>query len=100
VPVDVFTQEDKKSRQYYEDVIDKAGLAEEMKKGTRQWHVFDRGDVSENLYQIPHDALIVLGAYGHGLIKEVLFGSTMEKVQTVMPNNLLIVGPNYHVDMG
>lgn len=100
VPVDVFTQEDKKSRQYYEDVIDKAGLADEMKKGTRQWYVFDQGDFAENLYEIPHDALIVLGAYGHGLIKEVLFGSTMEKVQTIMPNNLLIVGPNYHVDMG
>jgi len=99
-PVDVFTQEGKKGRQYYEKEIDKAGLSNEMEENVRKWHVFDSGRLSENLYHIPHGSLIVIGAYGHGVIKDIIFGSIMEKVQTIMPNNLLIVGPNYGVEMG
>ena len=99
LPVDVFTQERKKDRKYYENKIDKAGLLNEMEKKIRKWYVFNKGEFSENLYHVPHDSLIVIGAYGHGIIKDIIFGSTMEKVQTIMPNNLLIVGPNYSVEM-
>jgi nucleotide-binding universal stress UspA family protein len=44
---------------------------------------------------VPHDALVILGAYGHGLIRNLVFGSKMENIQSTIPNNLLIVGPNY-----
>ena len=46
------------------------------------------------LYEIPHDSLVVLGAYGHGIIKEILLGSKMEIIQSTVTNNLLITGPH------
>jgi nucleotide-binding universal stress UspA family protein len=59
------------------------------------WHFFEDGRLEENLYAIPHDSLVVLGAFGHGLIRDLVFGSKMEKIQSTLPNNLLVVGPNY-----
>ena len=38
-----------------------------------------------------------MGAYGHGVVREMLFGSTMEMIQTHLPNTMLIAGPNYVV---
>ncbi len=98
-PLDVFTQEGKRDRKYYEDVMEKENLKAEMDKYARQWRVYDSGDFIDNLYDVPHDALVIAGAYGHGVIKEVLFGSTLEKIQTHLPNTLLIVGPNYRAAM-
>ncbi len=43
----------------------------------------------------PTYLLVVLGAFGHGLIRDILFGSKMEKIQGSITNNLLIVGPKY-----
>ncbi|MFW6334383.1 MAG: universal stress protein, partial [Desulfosalsimonas sp.] len=91
----VFTHPENRSRPDYENIIQEAGLKENFKKYVRAWHFFENRPFEESLYEIPHDALLVLGAYGHGLIKELLFGSTMEIVQTVSPNSMLIVGPNY-----
>ncbi|NIM16395.1 MAG: hypothetical protein GTO45_30750 [Candidatus Aminicenantes bacterium] len=34
--------------------------------------------LQENLYDVPHDSLVVVGAYGHGLVKRVVFGSKAE----------------------
>ena len=98
IPVDVFTQEGKRSKGDYVQKLKKRGLEAEMAQNAREWVVFDDGPMEKNLYRIPHDALIVMGAYGHGLIKELLFGSTMELVQSVMPNSMLIVGPHYRID--
>ncbi|MBS3758047.1 MAG: universal stress protein [Desulfobacterales bacterium] len=98
-PLDVFTQEGRRDRKYYEDVIEKENLGPEMDRYARQWRVYDSGEFIDNLYDVPHDALVIAGAYGHGVIKEVLFGSTLEKIQTQLPNTLLIVGPNYRAAM-
>ncbi|MFP4573834.1 MAG: universal stress protein [Desulfobacterales bacterium] len=95
LPLDVFTQEEKRKQKEYEQSVQEAGLASEMEKYVRSWRIFESGRFEENLYEIPHDALIVIGAYGHGLIRELLFGNTMETVQSVCPNSMLIVGPNY-----
>lgn len=51
------------------------------------------------LYDVPHDALVVLGAYGHGMIKDILMGSKMEQIQSTVTNNLLITGPNCSVTL-
>ena len=61
------------------------------------WTVFDSGPFQENLYAVPHDALVVLGAYGHGLIKQLAFGSKMELIQSVLSNSIVIVGPAAHL---
>jgi len=98
-PIDVFTQEGKRDRAYYEGVIEKENLGPEMDKHVRQWQVYASGDFMDNIYDVPHNALVIAGAYGHGVVKEVLFGSMLEKIQTHLPNNLLIVGPNYRASM-
>ncbi|MFP4158707.1 MAG: universal stress protein [Desulfobacterales bacterium] len=95
LPLDVFTQEGRRKRADYEEIISEAGLSEEMGKYVRDWKIFEKGRFEENLYEVAHDSLVLIGAYGHGLIRELLFGSTMETVQSVCPNSMLIVGPNY-----
>ena len=52
------------------------------------------GPFANNLYDLPHDALVFSGAYGHGLIKNMLFGSKVELAQATLTNSLLVSGPN------
>ncbi|MFC1516221.1 universal stress protein [Thermodesulfobacteriota bacterium] len=94
-PLDVFTYVGKTSRETYEKVIQDEKLEGEMDQYVNKWHIYDDGSLEENLYNVPHDALVILGAYGHGLIRNMFFGSMMEKIQSTISNNLLIVGPNY-----
>ena len=95
LPLDIFTQMEKASREKYETVIQSENLKEEMNRYLNKWHFFEGGLFEENLYKVPHDALVILGAYGHGLIKTILFGNKMERIQSTVSNNLLIAGPNY-----
>jgi hypothetical protein len=89
-PLRVFTQLEGKTKDLYDQVIKENRLEGAVKN----WTVFDRGDFKENLYDVPHNALVILGAYGHGLIKQLAFGSKMELIQTVLPNSMVIVGPH------
>jgi hypothetical protein len=95
LPLNVFTHINKTSRESYEKAIKDENLEEEMDRFVDKWHVFETGVFEENLYEVPHDALVVLGAYGHGVIRTIVFGNKMEKIQSTISNNLLIVGPNY-----
>ncbi len=94
LPIDVFTQAGKQPKRYYEEIVHETDLAEIDFSKVRKWYFFEKGSMKENLYHVPHSALIVAGAFGHGIIKDVLFGSIIETVQTLMPNNLLLVGPH------
>jgi nucleotide-binding universal stress UspA family protein len=60
-----------------------------------EWIFVKKGHFHEGLYEVPHDALVVAGAYGHGLIREMLLGNLMEEIQKILPNNMVIVGPHY-----
>ena len=94
--VRLFTQvEGGRTRDDYEKVIQENGLAAEMERYVDDWLLFFGGRFEENLYEVPHDSLLLLGAYGHGLIRDIFFGSKMETIQTIMPNNLMVAGPNY-----
>lgn len=95
IPIDVFTQMENETRESYEKVIDKNDLKKEMNRQVNEWHLFEKRSFQENLYKVPHDALVVLGAFGHSVLKTIVFGSKMEKIHSSLPNNLLIVGPNY-----
>jgi hypothetical protein len=95
MPLEVFTQAEKGGREHYLKILKKRGLEQAMADHVERWHVFDSGSLEENLYEVPHDALVVLGAFGHGLIRDLVFGSKMEKIQSTIANNLLIVGPRY-----
>ncbi len=93
MPLYVFTQAEGRPRQYYERSLVEGGFEDLLKNKSFEWMFFEKGKVRINFYQVPHDSLVIVGAYGHGMIKEVLFGSFMEEVQTVLPNNMVIVGP-------
>ena len=95
MPLNLFTQLENRPKEYYEEQVEKAGLAEEVAEGVAQWRMFDKKRFEDNLYEVPHDALGVLGAYGHGAIRTIVFGSKMEKIQSTISNNLLVAGPNY-----
>ena len=98
-PLDVFTQPGKRQAADYRQILIDAHLGGDMDRHVRRWEMFEAGDFAVNLFRVPHDALVVLGACGHGVVHEMLFGSVMEKVQSVCPNNLLIVGPRYQAPM-
>ncbi len=95
MPLNIFTQEENRHRDSYKRVLKDEKLEEEINRHVSRWQVFKKGSFEENLYEVPHDSLVILGAYGHGLIKDIVFGSKMEKIQSTISNNLLIVGPKY-----
>ena len=95
-PLRIFTQREKKLNQEdYRKILKENMVFDDLERGGVEWIFFEKGEFRENLYAVPHDALVVIGAYGHGLLKELAFGSMMEEVQTVLPNSMLIVGPKY-----
>ncbi len=93
----VYTQTGRKTPEEYRAVVADRGLEKPLQDVMQGWTFFEKGRFEDNLYDIPHDALVVLGAYGHGLIKDIMFGSMMEEIQSTISNNLLIAGPKYTV---
>lgn len=93
----LYTQTGKRTPEDYRAIVADRGLENQLEEVMSSWTFFDKGRFEDNLYNVPHEALIVLGAYGHGLIKDIMFGSMMEKIQSTISNNLLIAGPKYTV---
>lgn len=94
LPLEIFTQaEQGRRRADYEAIITGAGLDAELQNVLDQWHFYTAGDFIDNLFTLPHDALIVMGIFGHGLVKDMFFGTTAETVQSSMANSLLLAGP-------
>ena len=81
----------------YRTIVRDEGMDKQLEKVLHQWTFFEKGRFEDNLYEVPHDALVVLGAYGHGIIRDIMFGSMMEKIQSTISNNLFIAGPKYTV---
>ena len=90
----VFTWAEGKSKEHFEEIIVKSNLKSSVEKANAEWLYFNKGNFSNHLFDVPSDALAVVGAYGHGMLKDMIMGSKMEMLQTMLPNNLLIVGPN------
>ena len=97
MPVDMFSHVKAGDRQAVLDALEEQGLDGLRREHVRDWLVFEGGEFCDHLFDVPHDALVVLGAYGHGGIKGMMFGGTMEMVQSTLPNNLLVVGPEYAI---
>lgn len=95
LPLYVFTQAEKKSQKYYREIMVKNGIFQPIENQKANWMFFDKGKFRDNLYEVSHKSLVVVGTVGHSLVKEVLFGSKAEKLQTILPNNFLLVGPHY-----
>jgi hypothetical protein len=92
LPLDLFIQMEREEFYYYEQIHD-AGLEKALSERVRHWHQFETGAFAENLYHVPHDALVLSGAYGHGMIKQMLFGSKLETLQSTLTNPMLVSGP-------
>jgi len=97
-PMMLFTYAEKKPKTYYEEILEEHNVLSGIQSGGVEWLFAEKGHFKEVLYDVPRDGLIVAGAYGHGLIKEVLFGDLMEEMHALLPNNMLIVGPHYMGD--
>ena len=96
LPLRIVTfREKRKSDEYYKDILFKEDLLKLVENKLEVWDFFKKDEMDKKLFRISHDSMLVLGAYGHGLIKDMLFGSVMEKIQSVMPNNILVAGPMY-----
>ena len=93
-PLRLFTQAEKLPQSHYRKILRENHLLGEVENGEIEWIFFEKGKFRENLFAVPHDSLALVGAYGHGVIKEVLFGSMMEEIQTILPNPMLIIGPH------
>lgn len=96
--LDIFTQIEKQGGEAaYKEILRKEKLEVPLEKHLNNWHFFESGKFENNLYDIPHDSLVILGAFGHGIIKDIMFGSKMEKIQSILQNNMLIAGPKFTV---
>ncbi len=96
MPIEIFTQVEKgRNQEFYKNIIINENLNQDMDRFSEKWHLFETGKFEENLYNVPHNALAIVGAYGHNIIKDIVFGSKMERIQSTISNNILIVGPNY-----
>ena len=99
LPLDIYTLKENHRELHYREQVQKAGLEDPLSQLSNQWHFYKKSEFDIMLYAVPHDSLIVLGAYGHGIIKDVLLGSKMEKIQSTVTNNLLITGPHCNISL-
>ncbi len=95
LPLEVFTQIGKSSKEDYQQVIKDRNLEKDVDQHVTQWRFLENDHFENHLYEVPHDALVILGAYGHGVIKHMVVGSKWETIQETLGNNLLVVGPNF-----
>ena len=60
-PVDLFTQADGMPKESFEEILEDRGMDEEVSRRVRNWHFFETGSFEHNLYNVPHNALTVMG---------------------------------------
>lgn len=92
-PLDVYTLMEGRDQDFYKEEAAKQPFWEMAKPQINKWHFWEKDQFDHMLYDIPHNALLVLGAYGHGALKDILFGSKMEQIQSTLGNNMLVAGP-------
>lgn len=93
-PLKLFTYAETSFEAYQKEIADQ-GAEDELGLRAEDWQFFESGNLTDHLYNVPHDALVILGAFNHGLIRDIMFGNKLEKIQTSITNNLLIVGSRY-----
>ncbi len=98
-PLTVYTQLESSDRATYQAKLKPLGIETEDPKADRGWHPFSTGSFEANLYEIPSDALVVVGAAGENVMRELIFGSKLESIQATLPNPILVVGPNCPVTL-
>ncbi len=97
--LDIYTLLENKSEKQYRELAKKEGLENAISQLSNKWHFYKKPEFETMLYDVPHNSLIVLGAYGHGVIKDILLGSKMEQIQSTIFNNLLVSGPYCSIEL-
>jgi len=84
-PLDLYTLMEGRDQEFYRDNAKKQSFWEMAEPRIRKWHFWEKNQFDQMLYDIPHDAMLVMGAYGHGPLKDILFGSKLEQIQSTHP---------------
>lgn len=95
LPLFLFTQSEGKSQSWYEDIICNEIKSYDIFEQVKEWYFFENGELETNLFNVPHNAMLLAGIFGHSLIKGLVFGGKIELMQSILPNNFLLVGPNF-----
>jgi hypothetical protein len=94
LPATIYTHLEGTTRKECGNALAEAGMLAEVGTGDIRWEFFAGGTFEEHLYEVPADALVVVGAAGHRLMTELVFGSKLEALQATLLNPLVVVGPN------
>lgn len=92
LPMDIFTQLESGGNKDVQNSINNQALKNEIDNAINKWHQFDSRDFMSKIFNVSHDALVLLGGFHSQKYRN--FSGKMEKIQSVLPNNLLVVGPN------
>jgi len=92
-PLDVYTLMEGRDQNVYKAKAQNQPFWEMAEPRIRNWHFWEKNQFDQMLYDIPHDAMLVMGAYGHGPLKDILFGSKLEKIQSTLGNIMMVTGP-------
>jgi hypothetical protein len=93
LPMEVFTQLESGGPKDLQDAVENKALKSELDKAIKKWHQFYSGDFISNIYSVSNEALVLVGGFYSSRYRN--YSSKMEKIQSVLPNNLMAVGPNY-----
>ena len=83
------------SREKCESALEQDGVLERVRQNAN-WDFWEEGKLKDLLFDIPRDSLVLIGAAAHGALKELLFGSSLEFVQSMLPNTLLVIGAKWN----
>lgn len=97
--LNLYTLKESGDEAFYRERVMAQEIGEFAYNLIQEWRFYEKPEFDTMLYEVPHDALIVLGAYGHGVIKDLLLGSKLEQIQSALANNLLIIGPNCSITL-
>ena len=99
LPLKIYTVLENNTEDDYRNMVPNSEFEGLVDQYVNKWCFYESSGFDRMLYEVPHDSLIVLGAYGHGVIKEILLGSKMEQIQSTVTNNLLVTGPNCRISL-
>lgn len=100
LPLTIYTQLSRKlNRGKLQAMLRDAGVPGGGDDPECPWVVFDSGSLAENLYVVPSDALVVLGAAREKLVRKILVGGKLALLRSTLPNPLLAIGPRCRITL-
>lgn len=95
LPLYFFTQKENKDFSEYQSLLETYPPTKGLTSKISHWYFFTKGEFNQNIFEIPHDSLIIAGIFGHSILKGLTFGGKLESMQENLTNNFLLVGTNF-----